>query len=78
MEPQRETLARPKEWKINTGFGTWNVRSHCRSQSMKAAREIAEYKLYLMGIQEVIWCKRDIEPGDVLYTLLLKCGCLSF
>ena len=35
-------------------FGTWNVRSLCRVGSLTAAaRELARYKLDLVGVQEV-------------------------
>jgi len=35
-------------------IGTWNVRSLYRSGSLKAAaRELARYKLELMGVQEI-------------------------
>jgi hypothetical protein len=37
-------------------FGTWNVRRLYRAGSlMAAARELARYKLYLVGVQEVRW-----------------------
>jgi len=35
-------------------FGTWNVRSLCRSGSFRtAAREVARYKLDIVGVQEI-------------------------
>ena len=35
-------------------FGAWNVRSLCRAGSLTAAaRELAKYKLGLVGVQEV-------------------------
>jgi len=35
-------------------FGTWNVMSLCRAGSLTAAaRELARYKLDLLGFQEV-------------------------
>jgi hypothetical protein len=35
-------------------FGIWNVRSMCRAGSLRAvAEEISEYKLDLVGVQEV-------------------------
>jgi hypothetical protein len=38
--------------------GTWNVRSLYRAGSLTAAvRELARYKLYVMGVQEVRWDK---------------------
>ena len=37
-------------------FGTWNVKSLYRAGSLTAAaRELARYKLDLMGVQEVRW-----------------------
>jgi len=37
-------------------FGTWNVRSLYRAGSLTAAaRELARYKLDLVGVQEVRW-----------------------
>ena len=37
-------------------FGTWNVRSLYRADSLTAAaRELARYKLDLVGVQEVRW-----------------------
>ena len=37
-------------------FGIWNVRSLYRADSLKAAaRELARYKLDLIGVQEVRW-----------------------
>jgi exonuclease III len=39
-------------------FGTWNVRSLYRAGSLTAtARELARYKLDLVGVQEVRWGK---------------------
>jgi exonuclease III len=39
-------------------FGTWNVWSLYRAGSLKAAaRELATYKLDLVGVQEVRWDK---------------------
>jgi exonuclease III len=40
------------------GFGTWNVKSPCRSASLKkVARTLAKYNLDLVEIQEVEWDK---------------------
>jgi hypothetical protein len=39
-------------------LGTWNVRSLYRAGSLTAAgRELARYKLDLVGVQEVRWDK---------------------
>jgi hypothetical protein len=40
-------------------FGTWNVRSLYKADSLTAAaRELARYKLDLVGMQEDRWVKR--------------------
>jgi exonuclease III len=37
-------------------FGTWNVRSLCRVGAIKSVvGELEEYKLDLVGVQEVRW-----------------------
>ena len=45
---------------------TWNVRSFYRTGSLKAAaRELARYKLYVVGVQEVRWDKEGtVRAGD--------------
>jgi hypothetical protein len=47
-------------------FGIWNVRSLCRAGSRTAAaRDLAKYKLYLVGVQEVRWDKGSTtRAGD--------------
>ena len=47
-------------------IGTWNVRSFYRAESFKAAaRELARYKLDVMGVQEVRWDKGgSVTAGD--------------
>jgi len=52
-------------------FVTWNVRSLYRSGSLTAAaREIARYKLGLVGVQEVRWDKEGILiAGDYIFFL---------
>ena len=47
-------------------FGTWNVRSLYRAGSLTAAaRELARYKLDLVGVQEVRWDKwGTLRAGD--------------
>src|SRR5215470_15793922 len=47
-------------------LGTWNVRSLYRAGSlMAAARELARYKLDLVGVPEVRWDKEGTErAGD--------------
>jgi hypothetical protein len=50
-------------------FGTWNVRSLYRSGSCTTvARDLAWYKLDLMGIQEVRWDKGGtVRAGDYIF-----------
>jgi len=51
-----DTLVQPKLRKRDMRFGTWNVRSLYRAGSfIAAARELARYKLDLVGVQEVRW-----------------------
>jgi hypothetical protein len=53
-----DTLIRPKQWKRDLGFGTWNFRSLYRSGShTTVARELARYNLDLVGVQEARWEK---------------------
>jgi hypothetical protein len=52
------TLERPKARKMGMRFGTWNVRSLCRSGSLKTVSgEVAKYKLDLVGVG-------DLKGGD--------------
>jgi exonuclease III len=45
-------------------FGTWNVRSLYRASSLKTvSRELAKYKLDLVGVQEVRWESGGTEPA---------------
>jgi exonuclease III len=50
-------------------FGTWDVRSLYRSGSfMTVARELARYKLDLVGVQEVRWDKGGtVRAGDYTF-----------
>jgi len=47
-------------------FGAWNVRSLYRVGSLTAAaRELARYKLDLVGVEEATWDKGDtVRAGD--------------
>jgi exonuclease III len=46
-------------------FETWNVKSPYRSGSLKTvSRELAKYKLDLVGVQDVRWEKDGAEPAD--------------
>jgi exonuclease III len=45
-------------------FCTWNVRSKYRAGSLRAVvEEISEYKLDLVGVQEVRWDGGGTEPA---------------
>jgi exonuclease III len=58
-------LAQPKHRKMDMRFGTWNVRSLCRSASLKTvARELGKYKLDLEGVQEVRWDKGGTKRAE--------------
>jgi exonuclease III len=47
-----------RKWKRDILVGTWNVRSLYRAASlMTVAKELARYKLDLVGVQEVRWDK---------------------
>jgi exonuclease III len=49
---------------MDTRFGTWNVRSLYRVGSlMTVSRELARYKLDLVGVQEVRWEGGGTEPA---------------
>ena len=59
-------MVRPKQRKRGMRFGTWNVRSLYRAGSFTAAaRELARYKLDLVGVQEVRWDREGtVRAGD--------------
>jgi exonuclease III len=45
-------------------FGTWNVRSLYRASSlMTISRELARYKLDVMGVQEISWEGGGTKPA---------------
>ena len=53
-----EEVSCSRQRKRDFFLGTWNVRSLYRAGSlMAAARELARYKLDLVGVQEVRWDK---------------------
>ena len=53
-----DPLVRPKQWKTDMRFVTWNVSIICRSGSLATvARELVRYKLYLLSVQEVRWAE---------------------
>jgi len=62
-----DTLVRTKQRKGGIIFGTWNLRSLYRAGSLtEASRELARYKLDLVGVQEVRWDKGGgtVRAGD--------------
>ena len=61
-----EKVSRSYKRKRDILLGTWNVRSLYRAGSlMAAARELARYKLDLVGVQEVRWDKEGtVKAGD--------------
>jgi len=49
-----DTSVQIKQWKRDMRFGTWNVRSLYRADSIATvAGELARYKLNLVSLQEV-------------------------
>jgi hypothetical protein len=53
-----EEISHSRQRKRDIFLGTWNVRSLYRAGSpTAAARELARYKLDLVGVQEVRWDK---------------------
>jgi hypothetical protein len=54
----------PKRKKMNMRFGTWKVRSMYRAGSRRTvAEEVSEYKLNLVGVQEVRWDRGGTESA---------------
>jgi hypothetical protein len=52
-------------------FSTLNVRSFYRAGSqMTVSRELARYKFYLVGVQEIRWEGCGTEPSVGKFTLL--------
>jgi hypothetical protein len=64
-----DTSIRPKQWKRKIRFGSWNVMSLYKSGSpTTAARELARYKLDLVGVQEVSWDKwGSVRARDYIF-----------
>ena len=63
-------------------LGTWHVRSLYRAGSLKAAaRELARYKLDVVGVQEVWWDKEGTvteEVADEVSNFCAPCNVLFF
>jgi hypothetical protein len=66
-----EEVSRSRKRKRDILLGTWNVRSLYREGSlMAAARELAIYKLDLVGVQEMRWDKEGtVKAGDYSFFL---------
>ena len=64
LGPELTLLCHP-----SNGKGTWNIRSLYRSGSLTTvARELARYKLTLVGAQEVRWDKGTIQEQGVFFS----------
>jgi len=60
-----DTLVEPKQRERDMSFGIWNVRNLYRAGSFTAAtRELARYKLDLVGVQEVSWDREGTVAVD--------------
>ena len=54
-----------KQWKRDMKFSTWNVRSLCRLGTLvTVARELARYRLNLVGAQKARWGKRGTVQAE--------------
>jgi hypothetical protein len=63
-------FARPKQWKKDTRFGTWNVRSLCRVGAIKSVvGELQKYKLHLMRLGGK---GRDIKQKTIIHFSMEK------
>jgi hypothetical protein len=53
---------RPKQGNKDVRLGAWNVRRFYRAGSLvRVSKELSEYRLELVGVQEVIW--RTVAPN---------------
>jgi exonuclease III len=61
-----EEVSRSRKRNRDILLGTWNVKSlYTAGSLMAAARELARYKLDLVGVQEVRWDKEGtVQVGD--------------
>jgi hypothetical protein len=65
LRTRTDSLARPKYRKMDMRFGTWNVMSLYRIGSLKTVgRELGEYELDSVGVQEVRWGKGGTKRAD--------------
>jgi hypothetical protein len=66
-----EEVSRSRKRNRDILLGTWNVRSLYRAGSFTAvARELARYKLDVVGVQKVRWDKEGtVKGGDYSFFL---------
>ena len=66
-----EEASRNRKRKSDILLGTWEVRSLYRADSLMAAvRELARYKLDVVGVQEVRWDKGGtVRAGDYIFSM---------
>ena len=69
-----EEASRNRKRKRDILLGTWNFGSLYRAGSLKAAaRELARYKLDVVGVQEVRWDKGGtVRAGDYNFSMKRK------
>ena len=66
-----DPLVQPKQWKRDMSFGTWNISSLYRSESLTSVTtDLFRYKLDLVvGVQEVSWDKGSkVRAGDYIFS----------
>jgi hypothetical protein len=63
----------PRQWKMGMIFGTWNVKSFCRAESLKTvASELIRYTLDLVAVQEFKWFKGGSQTAEDYTCFLWK------
>jgi len=61
---------RPKHWKRDIKSGTWKVRSLYRPGLVTiVVRDLARYKLDLVGVQKVKWDKGGTVRAGIIFFL---------
>ena len=75
-----EEASRTRQRKRDSFLGTWNVTSLYRVGSFTAAaRELARYKLDLVGVQEVRWDKGGtVRAGDYNFSMEKEMKIISY
>jgi hypothetical protein len=73
LQTWTDSLARPKQWKKDMRFGTWNVRSLYRVGAIKSVvEELEKYKLDLVEYKRLGGKGRDIKQQTIIYFSLEK------